>query len=115
MVGMIMRGENIAVGKCGGRRNLQLFHLWIFGVASVLLDLDHIISLLQKGLAVNWFNITHLADRPLHLPLLFLVGFMCCIAFALVCGLFLGITLSANKELVSVKVGNESPSKSADD
>ena len=54
----------------------------IFGAISVLLDLDHIPILFQKGLPITAENLINHSARDLHLPILILVGLLCCVSFA---------------------------------
>lgn len=48
-----------------------------FGIFSVLLDLDHIPVLLEKGIEINPSNIITYAGRPLHLSILIILGIIC--------------------------------------
>lgn len=60
-----------------------LFYFWIFGIISVLLDLDHIIQVYQNGLEFNLENFAYHGSRTLHIPILILTGSICLITAAL--------------------------------
>ena len=67
-----------------GGLDSSLHALWVCGLVSILVDLDHLIrpiQLLLAGQAPTWNDI---AGRPLH-PALFLVGWTLCGA-AFACG-----------------------------
>jgi hypothetical protein len=60
--------------------------LYIFGVcgiASIFLDLDHVLGLVLKGLPITMPNLTTQAGRPLHLPAVLASGAVFCISCAL--------------------------------
>ena len=38
------------------------------GIASCLLDVDHVLALILKGLPITWHNLARCAGRPLHVP-----------------------------------------------
>lgn len=59
------------------------YYFWVFGVISVLLDLDHIIKIYQDGLEFNIENIAYHGTRTLHIPILILSGCICLVTFAL--------------------------------
>jgi len=47
------------------------------GALSVLLDYDHVPVLIAKGLPITAENLITQAARPLHYPLLILLGIVC--------------------------------------
>ncbi len=55
----------------------SLYLFGAFGAASVLIDLDHIPLLLEKELPITAQNLITQAGRPLHLPLVILLGVIC--------------------------------------
>jgi hypothetical protein len=55
----------------------------VFGIISVLLDLDHLIQIYKDGLELNIENIAHHGTRTLHIPILILSGCICIITCAL--------------------------------
>lgn len=55
----------------------SLYLFGAFGAASVLIDLDHIPLLVEKGLPITAQNLITQAGRPLHLPLVILLGAVC--------------------------------------
>jgi hypothetical protein len=59
------------------------YYFWVFGVISVLLDLDHIIKIYQDGLELNIENIATHGTRTLHIPILILSGCICLVTFTL--------------------------------
>ena len=69
------------VSIAGFRR--AFYYFWVFGVISVLLDLDHIIKIYQDGLEFNIENIATHGTRSLHIPVLILSGCICLVTFAL--------------------------------
>ena len=76
------------VGKSSGRRIDTLCLIgcafgFIGGLASVALDLDHILGLWLKGLPITWENLATQAGRPLHIPALVVSGVVCVILGAL--------------------------------
>jgi len=40
------------------------------GLASVALDMDHVLYLLWRGIPITWENLARHASRPLHIPFL---------------------------------------------
>ena len=69
------------VSIAGFRR--AFYYFWVFGVISVLLDLDHIIKIYQDGLELSIENIATHGTRTLHIPVLILSGCICLVTFAL--------------------------------
>jgi hypothetical protein len=69
-------------------RNAGIIHALLvfgaFGSIGVLIDLDHIPVLLQKGLPITAENLINHAGRILHIPVFILVGVLCLISLALV-------------------------------
>jgi hypothetical protein len=59
------------------------FYFWVFGLISVLLDLDHIIQVYQNGLELNLENLAFHGGRTLHIPILIFAGCICLITTAL--------------------------------
>ena len=59
----------------GNRLKLLLF--CYYGLVSVFLDLDHVIPLLQQGLPITVENLLTRAGRPLHIPILIIIGIVC--------------------------------------
>ena len=59
------------------------FYFWVFGLISVLLDLDHIIQVYRDGLEINIENLAYHGTRTLHIPVLVLCGCLCLITAAL--------------------------------
>lgn len=47
------------------------------GLASLLLDLDHVLVLMAKGLPITFYNLAREAGRPLHWPIFLVSGFVC--------------------------------------
>jgi hypothetical protein len=52
------------------------------GALGVLVDVDHAYVLLQKALPITASNLIYNAGRPWHLPLLLVLGALCCLAGA---------------------------------
>ncbi len=59
------------------------FYFWVFGIISILLDLDHIIQVYQDGLELNLGNLAYHGTRTLHIPILILSGCFCIFTAAL--------------------------------
>ena len=59
------------ISIAGFRRALSYF--WVFGIVSVLLDLDHIIRVYQDGLEFNIENLAYHGTRTLHIPILIMI------------------------------------------
>lgn len=59
------------------------YYFWVFGIISVLLDLDHVIKIYQDGMEFNIENIAYHGTRTLHIPILILSGCICLATFAL--------------------------------
>jgi hypothetical protein len=59
------------------RLGYALLVFGICGIASVLLDLDHIVVLVQKGLPITIENLATRAGRPFHIPVLVVLGALC--------------------------------------
>ena len=59
------------------------FYFWVFGLISVLIDLDHVIQVYQDGLELNLENLAYHGTRTLHLPILILSGCLCIYTAAL--------------------------------
>ncbi|MCK5561283.1 MAG: hypothetical protein KAJ51_11835 [Thermoplasmata archaeon] len=60
-----------------------LYYFWIFGIISVLIDLDHAIKVYEDGLEINFENMWHNGTRALHIPILVLSGCLFIFVFAL--------------------------------
>ena len=60
-----------------------LYYFWVFGIISVLLDLDHAIKVYEDGLEINLENMWHHGTRALHIPILILSGCLLIIVFTL--------------------------------
>ena len=74
--------ESVAIERTRGR-NQALCIFSICGIVSVLLDLDHVLVLLARGIPITWENLARNASRPLHLPALVVSGVVCIISGAL--------------------------------
>jgi hypothetical protein len=59
-----------------------LYYFWVFGIISVLIDLDHAIKVYEAGLEINFENMWHNGTRALHIPILVLSGCLFLVAFA---------------------------------
>ena len=59
------------------------FYFWVFGLISVLLDLDHTIAVYQNGMELNLENIAYHGTRTLHIPILIFSGCICIVTAAL--------------------------------
>jgi hypothetical protein len=75
------------------------FYFWIFGIISVLLDLDHVIQVYQHGMDLNLTNIAHFGTRPLHLPILILSSIIFIVSGALLLR-FLHLSVINNNRLM---------------
>ena len=51
---------------------LTLLLFGVYGSLSVLLDVDHVIVLVQKSIPITLTNLDTLAGRPLHIPVIVL-------------------------------------------
>jgi hypothetical protein len=60
-----------------------LYYFWVFGIISVLIDLDHAIKVYEAGLEINIDNMWHHGTRALHIPILILSGCLFLTVFAL--------------------------------
>ncbi len=60
-----------------------LYYFGIFGIISVLIDLDHAIKVYEDGLEINFENMWHNGTRALHIPILILSGCLFIFVFAL--------------------------------
>lgn len=68
------------------RRNQALSVFSVLGLGSVLLDLDHVASLLLAGLPITWENLARHSSRALHWPIALVVGIVTLACSALVTG-----------------------------
>jgi hypothetical protein len=73
-----------------------LFIIGIFGSLGVLLDIDHLIAVVDQGLPVTLFNLSHHGSRFAHLPVLVSSGVVLCIALTYLVG---WITLERGKHV----------------
>lgn len=63
---------------------------WLVGVLGFILacivDLDHLVVLIQKGIPISWKALATEAGRPAHVPLFFIVGLVCICLFTYLSG-----------------------------
>ena len=57
-----------------------------FGAAGILLDLDHIAPVIQKGLPLTLYNLSHHGSRAAHLPVFAISGIVLCVALTYLVG-----------------------------
>lgn len=60
----------------------------VCGLGGLALDLDHVLVLRTKGLPITLRNLCAAAGRPLHWPIVLVLGSVCCLVSACVAGLF---------------------------
>ena len=61
-----------------------------FGSVGVLIDIDHVLVLIYKGVEINMVNLTTQAGRPLHWLAVYVSGAI----FLIYCAQFLGLVFS---------------------
>lgn len=67
-------------------RGKAFFLFCLFGASGVLLDADHIIALMCKGLPLTWENLARRSGRPLHVPITLAVWVFSILCSTLVAG-----------------------------
>jgi len=67
------------VSKCLGRLIEAFFVIGLCGACGVLIDLDHVLVLLVKGIPLTWENLARQAGRPFHIPAVVVCGVLCLI------------------------------------
>ncbi|MCM2325496.1 MAG: hypothetical protein NDI94_03470 [Candidatus Woesearchaeota archaeon] len=59
-----------------------LYLFGVFGAFSVLIDLDHVLVLLEEEIPITAHSLITYAGRPLHLPVLIVIGAVCIYSLA---------------------------------
>ena len=70
------------VSECLAGLIYAFFVVGVGGTLSVLLDLDHVVALLFKGIPITWQNLATRAGRPFHVPVLILSGLVLLYSYA---------------------------------